>query len=395
MRVALIDPSLFTLPYDTALATGLRAAGHEVVLHGRKPRGDDGATNGFIIQESFYRISSLRLIDAMPKPLRLGIKGMDHVISMVELRARLARERPDIIHFQWLPLPVVDQRFLGGMRRIAPIVLTVHDSEPFNGNPAAGLQRRGTGRSFALCDRIIVHTERGRERLVAQGVPATRIAILPHGLLASGTPDPAVDRMEGDIVFLLFGKIKEYKGLDLLIEAFARMPAELQAVSRLRVIGKPYMNLTPLITRAQELGIAPRVSIEPRFAADEEIPTIFAPSTIATFPYREIDASGVLSLAIAYGRPILASRLGGFAEIIRDGIDGALVPPGNIDALAKAMARCVAERDYVAACARNVRQLAESIPGWHAIGCRTAAVYAEALQASDRAGSRAGVRRAS
>ena len=146
MRVALIDPSLFTLPYDVALTAGLRACGHDVVLHGRRPRGDDGAARRVVVTESFYRFSGAPVFDAMPKPVRLGVKGVDHVVSMAALKSRLARDRPDIIHFQWLPLPIVDRFFVTAMRPIAPIVLTVHDSNPFNGEscrrPAAPRRRR-------------------------------------------------------------------------------------------------------------------------------------------------------------------------------------------------------------------------------------------------------------
>jgi len=388
VRVALIDPSLFTLPYDAALATGLRACGHDVVLHGRKLRDDDGEPAGVVVTPSFYRVAGMRAFDAMPTPLRLGIKGVDHVVSMAGLRARLARDRPDIIHFQWLPLPVIDCRFIPAIRPIAPVVLTVHDSNPFNGDPTTGLQRRGVAMSFARCDRIIVHTEQGRLRLVEQGVKRARITVLPHGLLGAGQPPPTGDRMSDEITFLLFGKLKAYKGLDLLIEAFARLPSAMRAVARVRAVGKPYMDLAPLVARAEALGIASRVSIEPRFVAEAEIPAILAPGTIATFPYREIEASGVLSLALAHGRPILASRIGGFAELVRDGIDGMLVPPDDVASLAAAMARFLAERRFAADCARHVRDLAASVPDWTEIARRTAAVYAASLR-DDRGGRRA------
>src|SRR5690242_10303098 len=112
MRIALIDPSLFTAPYDTALAAGLQAHGHEVTLHGRRPGPHDGSLDGAPLVESFYRVAGSRFAAAMPAALRLGVKGLDHTVSMAMLARRLAFAPPDIIHFQWLPLPVVDRRFL-------------------------------------------------------------------------------------------------------------------------------------------------------------------------------------------------------------------------------------------------------------------------------------------
>ena len=79
-------------------------------------------------------------------------------------------------------------------------------------------------------------------------------------------------------------------------------------------------------------GVADRLHIEPRFVADADIPALFGPGVVALFPYREIEASGVLSIALARGRPVIASRLGNFAEMIEDGVQGLLVPPGDADA---------------------------------------------------------------
>ncbi|HVB69219.1 MAG TPA: glycosyltransferase [Acetobacteraceae bacterium] len=386
MRVALIDPSLFTLPYDARLAAGLRAIGHAVSLHGRRQRAEDGGVLEPPVVPSFYSVAGLPALQQLPKPLRLGIKGIDHLVSMARLRGKLARERPDVIHFQWLPLPAVDSRFLAGLRSLAPLVLTVHDSNPFNGNPAAGVQQHGLPASFRQFDRLIVHTAQGRARLQEQGVDGDRIAILPHGLLISPNHREGSGDVDGrEIEFLLFGKLKPYKGADLLIQAFARVLPAVRARARLRIIGKPYMDLAPLRDLADRLGVADRVAIEPRFVTDSEIPGLFGPRSVAVFPYREIEASGVLSLAIAHARPILASRLGGFAETVRDGLDGLLVPPGDVAALADAMARFVGDDDFVAACARNVAALADAIPDWREIACRTSAVYraAAASQARD------------
>jgi len=377
MRVALVDPSLFTLPYDTALASGLQAVGHDVVLFGRRPGRDDNAADGIRLEQSFYRVAAAPAVTALPKRLRLGIKGLDHIVSMAAFGRRIGQWRPDVIHFQWLALPLLDRCFLPQLRRIAPLVLTVHDTNPFNGNPAAFVQKLGITASLACFDRFIVHTEQGRARLAQQGIDQAHVTVMPHGLL--GAPDAkaeASDTMQGRLTFLLFGKLKPYKGADLLIEAFGRLPEELRRKACVRIVGKPYMDVGPLHALARRLGIETEVGIEPRFVDDNQVASLFGPQVVATFPYREIEASGVLSLAIAYGRPILASRLGGFAEQIEDNVHGAVVPPEDPAALSAAMARFVTDRAFTEGCARNVHRLAAGVPGWDAIARRTAAVYA-------------------
>jgi glycosyltransferase involved in cell wall biosynthesis len=372
LRVALVDPSLFTLPYDLALAAGLRANGHEVTLHGRAAReGEDAAG----VEPSFYRLAESRGAAALPRPLRLGIKGLDHLLSMARLRRRLAAApRPDVVHFQWLPLPLADRAMLAGFHQVAPLVLTVHDTDPFNGNPSSRLQRVGIADCLHAFDLLIVHTEQGRARLAEGSLPASRIAVLPHGPLATPSAAPP-DAMEGPLTFLCFGQMKPYKGLDLAIEAFAGLPEALRAQARLRLVGQPQMDIARLAALAAARGVADRVAIEPRFVPDGEVPALFGPGVVALFPYREIEASGVLSLALAHGRPIVATRLGAFAETLDDGRDALLVRPNDAAALGAAMERMLSDRAFAAGRARAARRLAAAQPRWDEIGRRTAMLY--------------------
>ena len=388
MRVALIDPSLFTLPYDSALAEGLRAAGHDVALYGRPLAPDEQMGGGGGVIPAFYRALSSKSAHALPRPAFLVAKGLSHVGGALALAGRLTRTPPGVVHFQWLPLPAVDRPLIAALRRVAPVVLTMHDSNPFNAAPSSRLQRLGAFAALDGVDRIIVHTAQARARLEARGVAPERIAQVPHGLLGE-EPAPAAPIVNGEneatapISFLLFGKIKPYKGVDTLIRAFARLPERQRGQARVRVVGKPYMDLAPLQALARESGVAERVSFELGFVADDAVPALFGPGSVAVFPYREIDSSGVLALAMRYARPAIASRIGGFAETLTDGRHGLLVAPDDPASLAAAMARMIDEPELRRAGAREMAALATAIPGWREIGERTAAVY-EAARAEWR-----------
>jgi len=376
MFVSMIDPSLFTIPYDRELIGGLAAAGHSVRLHGRPVGGEDNDARGIDLTPDFYRLATLKIVAALPAPLRLGIKGLDHIVSMLRLRSRFRARRPDIIHFQWLPLPLVDRRFLASLRDIAPLVMTVHDTNPYNGDPGT-IRSHGFARCLNGFDQLIVHNQQSRRRILALGIPDSRISVIPLGLSEDLPPAPAV-RMDGRLTFLMFGKIKPYKGIDVLIKAFALLPPELRAQATVRVVGKPYMPVAPLQALARESGVADSVLIEQRFVPDSEVNPLFSPAVIATFPYRDIDASAVLSFALANCCPVIASALGDFAERIEDGAQGLLVPPGDAAALAAAMGRMISDRAFAAECGRRARQLAEGTPSWDNIAQQTVTAYEKA-----------------
>ena len=140
------------------------------------------------------------------------------------------------------------------------------------------------------------------------------------------------------------------------------------------------MDVAPLLDLARARGVAPRLALEPRFAREDGIPALYqarAPSPSS--PTAGIEASGVLTLAVAHGRPIIASRIGAFAEELADGVHGALVPPRTTRPRSpRRWGGWWRDRGFAARCAANVRALAGAAPSWDEIGRRTAAVYAEA-----------------
>jgi len=378
MKVALIDPSLFTWPYDRALAGGLAEIGHEPRIYGRVLPKDDARNQDPLFAPSFYRSLASPALARLPRAAARAWKGLSHVGSMRRLADELADWKPDAIHFQWLPLPAVDSRFIARFRRIAPLLLTVHDTLPFNGAPGSGLQNYGARDVWHGFERLIVHTRQGEERLREQGIAPERIARIAHGLLHAESavpPAPHEAAPDAPIEFLLFGQIKPYKGVDVAIRAFSRLSGSARARCRLRIVGKPYMDTTPLLLLARELGVEDQVLFDFRFVPDAEMADMMARADALLFPYREIEASGVLMAAIAHGRPLIASRLGAFGELIDDGKNGFLVPPGDDQALAGAMSLMIRQPELREILADGMAKTRASVPSWGEIARQTAKVY--------------------
>jgi glycosyltransferase involved in cell wall biosynthesis len=138
------------------------------------------------------------------------------------------------------------------------------------------------------------------------------------------------------------------------------------------------MPADPLKALARELGVEGRVFWDLRFVDEAEVAAYFAQSDVVVLPYRRIDQSGVLMIALAFGKPIVASRVGGFAETIQDGVHGFLVEPGNVESLAQALTRLLVDNKLRAQMGKAVQELASGKFSWDSIAKKTASVY-EAL----------------
>jgi len=381
MRVALIDPAEFSPPYDAALARGLAAAGHEVRLYGMA--GGPLAEEAELDHEGhFYRPLASRLGKPLEGGAARALKGLLHGPDMLRLVSRLARFAPDVIHCQWLPLPAIDGLFGRSLRGIAPVVLTLHDTVPFNG-AEPWLMRAGLGRLLEAADGVITHTEQGRKRLAARGLAAERLHVVPHGLLG-----PRIDGIRPKrrrLTLLQLGRIKPYKGVDLLIEAVAGLDAEERAGLEVRICGKPHIDMAPLEARIAALGLDDCITLRLGFLDDAAMQGELGRADALLFPYREIEASGVLMVAVARGMPVIASRIGVFAEMLEDGGEGLLTPPGDKPALTRALRHLLEEPDRLGRMRAAMRHLRDRIPDWSEIGRRTAEVYAKAARRREAA----------
>lgn len=376
MRVMLVDPSLFTGPYDGALTQGLVA--HDVLPQwATRPlrKGDQAEIQAEFVDPYFYRwVDGL---DFLPEKLRLALKGVSHIWGLTQLLFKVWRRRPDLVHFQWAVLPKIDAWFIRQVRRWSPVVLTVHDTVPFNGEKISTFHNNGFDQPLWSSDRLIVHTQAGRANLVERGLPASKIDVVRHGPLALKVAPPAATASvfheeRGRYTLVLFGEIKPYKGVDVILHAMASLPQEIKSRLRLIVAGRPRMDIEPLQRQASELQLDDVVEWVPRRLSDEEMADLFAVADTLVFPYRQIDASGVYYLTKSLRRWMIASAVGVFKEDMLDGQEGRLVPSEDVAALAAAIEE--------ACLTRPSPDAAGGGGSWAEIGDRTRQVYDKAME---------------
>lgn len=339
MRVHVVDPSAFTPPYDRALAAALARAGADVVLDTSAfPYGEVPPAPGVEVREWFYR----RALGGANSRLRRLTKLAQHRGDM----RRLARDTrdADVVHFQWLAVQQMDAGLLP--RFAPPLVLTAHDVLPRE--PRRG-QLEAQKRLYERVDAVVVHSEHGRGRLIGEaGVDPERVHVIPHGAFEHLTEiaDPELPEELGrsaarDVpVVLQLGLLRPYKGLDVLLDAWRGIRH-----AELWVVGMPRMDV-----RALRAGAPPGVRFVERFVSDAEVAACLRRADLVVLPYREIDQSGVLFAALAFGKAIVASAVGGFPEVAADGAIE-LVPPGEPAALHAVLDRLLedgAERSRLA-----------------------------------------------
>jgi glycosyltransferase involved in cell wall biosynthesis len=364
VRVQIVDPSAYTPPYDRALSAALARAGVDVELvTSRFAYGAVPEAEGYAVDERFYRWAPGR----PGSRARFAAKLAQHVPDMIGYR-RHARGA-DVVHFQWLTVQPLDVHLLP---RTHPLVLTAHDVLPREPRPG---QLKAQRRLYERVDAVVVHSERGAERLRRDlGVPAERVHLIPHGAfthlaeLPDGPLPTDLATVERPVV-LFFGLLRAYKGLDVLLDAWRGIDD-----AELWIVGMPRMDLDAL-----RAGAPPGVRFLPRFVTDEEAAALFRRADLVVLPYREIDQSGVLFSALAFGKPLVLSDVGGFAEVAASGA-AELVPPGDAQALHTALVRLLrdpAERERLAAAASTA---AATTYSWDAIARRTLALYEDLLR---------------
>ena len=341
MRVLLADPPAFTPWYDHELAAALQRAGADVELRTSRFRfADMPHAQGYRRRESYYPLSS-RLFRR--SRLRLPLKALEHV----DVMRSLALARPDVLHLQWLALPQAD-RYL---RFRAPAVFTAHDLLPRRTAARRDLWRRLLQRF----DRVVVHSERGRETLAELGVDA---CVIPHPVYPSGAV-----RADDGSTLLSLGVIRPYKGLADAVEVTRRL-----GDTRLVVAGDPAMPLDGL-RRAE------RVEWRLGYLPQTELDRALSEATLALFPYRaELDQSGALLQALGAGVPAVVYDVAGLGEPVRAFGAGRVVAAGDVDALTAAVSELLGDPSALEAARRGAERARAELT-WDASAAKHLEVY--------------------
>ncbi len=296
------------------------------------------------------------------RPARRVIRGVKFIRAWTHISRRLQSEQPDVVIFSMIHFPF--EFFF--LRRLASsgmkLIQVCHEIEKrdfdrgwWERRVTDPILKRAYGCFVAI---IFLATSVEREFFERYG-DVSRRYILPHGpplfLEGNGSSTQDVRVRYGlspsDRIVLFFGLLRPSKGVEDLVEAFALMGHRENV--RLLIAGYPTKSFDTagLIRTVQTLGIEDRVSLHLDYVPDTDVRPLLQMAEVLVLPYRNATASGPAAAAQFLRCPIVATDVGGFRDIVCDGVTGRLVPPGSKIALSQAIAELVDNPDRAQAMA--------------------------------------------
>jgi glycogen synthase len=295
--------------------------------------------------------------------------------------ARAVRRLPgpyDLVHAHLGEDAAVLLVALAAARRwAAPLVVTVHMS-PRHTLTGTGPRERflrsvgGAAETAAVrrAAAVVTLTDRLAD-LVRGGARAGRVHVIPSGTRVFDAA-PA-----GPTGVLFVGRLHRQKGVDILLRALPLLPP----VATVTLVGDG-PERAALCRLADELGVADRVTVT-GFVPHGMVPGLLAGADVVVLPSRYEELGTALVEAMAAGRPVVAARVGGIPELVRDGVDGLLVPPDDPGALAKAVTRVLANPVLAAELGANGRARVAG-HDWAVLARRVLDVYRTVLPVPPR-----------
>ncbi len=239
-----------------------------------------------------------------------------------------------------------------------PVVVTVHDPTPHSGRDSEFIRLRGQGyRDQIRASASLFHVHGAFCRRQMLDLDSSRPVVQTyHGVLHV----PALDQMREPEPnrILFFGRMEAYKGLEILLNAIDT--ANARGRDYKLVIAGRGDELDRLRARASATR---GVVLRDAFLTPEEVVAQFQMCAVVVLPYLDATQSGVAAAAIGNGRPAVSSAIGGLPDVIVEGENGILVPPGDPMALADALDRILQDTKLREALTKGARS-AQSRLDW-------------------------------
>lgn len=306
--------------YALEMAKALYGLGHEVYYYT-----SSFAENRKVVDEQGFH---KRYFDTY----RSGYEYVLSILSWYKIQGvidSIKKDAPDIVYscMNDLWTPFIFPRLKGIIR-----IKTIHDVGIHEGNNSLfNIWWNNTG--FKDAEKYIVLSRQFVPKLIKRGIAKEKIVVIPHAGFDYYTELGSGETHEGENpVILFFGRIDKYKGVSILLKAFqivlSRHPNAI-----LRIAGNG--NLQGDIHMIEKLKS--NIDLQNRWIKDEEVGKLFEDATFVVLPYTHATQSGVIPLAYAFSKPVVATKVGCLDEQVVEGETGYMCDGSNAIALSEAM----------------------------------------------------------
>ncbi len=324
--------------YTTLLVKHLRAAGHTTRFY------------SYTRQYPRWLFPGKTDKDPSASPLRVGCEYVldpTNPLTWWRLCRKIKHDNPEVVILQWwVPYWTPSLRYISRWLKKhtrAKIVYICHNVTPHDGGGV--LDRRFATTVLRQGDAFIVHSEQDIHRLQAllPHAQVHKVHLPTYAEVAHHSTSQHANLIEqlgipaNEKIILFFGFVRPYKGLEYLIQALPLVRQTIKA--HLIVVGEFWSSPEFYQRYAQEYAVSDAIRFINRYVPDEELAPYFALADVVVLPYISATQSAVVQLAFGFGKAVITTRVGGLHEVVRDGINGLVVPPQNEQALAQAIVR--------------------------------------------------------
>lgn len=340
MKITILGPAH---PYRGGLASIMQTMAREY-----QSRGHEVRIYTFTVQyPSLLFPGKTQYIDT-PAPEDLHIERVMNTVNpfnWISLGLRLKREAPDIILMKyWTPFMAP---CFGTIARIArqnkktKVICQIDNVEPHEHHI---IDRPCNKYYLGGVDGFVYMSEQVHSELKAYS--SAPVLFSPHPMFENfGTKVERelackkINISPDENYTLFFGLIRDYKGLDMLLEAWKRWNPEHR---KLLIAGEFYTSREKYISLIEQLGLQDRVVLHDRFIADDDVRYYFSAADCLVLPYRSATQSGVTQIAYNFSVPMLVTNVGGLPEIVPDGKVGLVCKP-TVEDIVEGLNRVYAE----------------------------------------------------
>jgi len=261
-----------------------------------------------------------------------------------------------------------------------PWIYTVHNVLPHENNPSMIPLHR---KIYRRIQGFIFHNQYSKNLYEKHYPECTALkTIISFGEF--GFLNPRLGTDNGSILpntptLLFFGNIRPYKGLKYLLQAF-QIVKRTMPEARLHIVGQALEDFSPYQKMIDEFRLNDSIYLRLEYVPDDEIPNIFQSASVVVQPYEHIDQSAVLFLALALGKTVVASSVGGIPEVIQDGVNGILVPPCNVEKLAEKLLEILAAPNRIQSIGATAAQDCRDRFAWDDIAKQTLEFYQQVTE---------------